>query len=338
MLNATPCDSGTRRAADLAALRGALKLPTTVDELVPPPRFASKTFTEYRIDPAIAGQGEAVAQVQAFAAKKRPRFGFLRRNRERPGLYLDGGFGVGKTHLLAATFHAAPGTKRYLSFAEAISLMVLLGSKDAATLLAADLVCIDEFELDDPANTRLADLLLENLVEHGSRIITTSNTVPGELGQGRMAVDLFRNQLARIADRFEDVHVPGTDHRRIVTGVTADSLGWGPSVVPFPDGAVNTVLTATELDALLIDIPVANLRRLAARLVQLTLTGLGPFTDQLRALRFVNLIDRCYEQCTRLRVQTPIAIDDLFPPEHCQASFVKKYRRCQSRLTEMCTT
>lgn len=327
--------SGTRTAIDLAALREAIHLPTSAEELVPPPRFAAKTFADYRIDAQIPGQAEAVAAVRAFAAWKRPFLGFLRKPPGPPGLYLDGGFGVGKTHLLAAAFHTAPGSRRFLSFAEAISLIILLGGTKAADLLAADLVCIDEFELDDPANTRLADLLLEALVERGSRILTTSNTVPGELGQGRFAADQFHNQLARIADRFSDIHVPGTDHRRRAT-VNGTIPGWGPAVEPFADGAVNTVLDQRGLDDLLIGIPVANLRRLAARLVQVTITGVEPFTNQLAALRFVAFIDRCYEQCTRLRVQSHHPIDALFPEEHCLAAFAKKYRRCQSRLSEMC--
>lgn len=326
-----------RDATELLALRGAIQAPTRSEELVPPPRFATKSFNDYRIDPAIAGQAEAVAQVKAFATQRRSRFAFFSRRRTPPGLYLDGGFGVGKTHLLAAAFHAAPGSRRYTSFAEAISLVVLLGGGPAADLLAADLVCIDEFELDDPANTRLADLLLEALVARGSRIITTSNTVPGELGQGRMAVDQFRNQLARIADRFTDVHVPGTDHRRLAVAAGAIPSGWGPSPRAHDPGAPVTVLAAAALDTVLAGIPIANLRRLAALLPVLTIVDLRPFTDQLLALRFVNLIDRCYEQGCHLRVISDIGIDALFPEEHCQRAFAKKYRRCQSRLIEMCS-
>jgi cell division protein ZapE len=330
--------SGTRTAIDLSALRGAIQAPTRGDELIPPPRFATKSFQDYRIDSSITGQAEAVQRVQDFAAWKRPFLGFMRRSPGRPGLYLDGGFGVGKTHLLAAAFHAAPGTKRFLSFAEAISLVILLGGTAATDLLAADLVCIDEFELDDPANTRLADLLLEALADRGTRIITTSNTIPGELGKGRFSADQFRNQLARIADRFEDVHVPGTDHRRVVAAADGTTPGWNDHVEAFPDGSVNTVLDQTSLDQLLINIPIANVRRLASRMLQVTITDFRPFTDQLAALRFVTFIDRCYEQCTRLRVRSTIAIDAIFPEEHCMSAFAKKYRRCQSRLQEMCST
>jgi len=315
-------------------LADSIRAPATPAELVPPPRFANKHFSDYRVDPSIVGQQHAIDQIQAFASAK---WSFLQRlglrDRGRPGMYLDGGFDVGKTHLLAASYQAAHGVRRYLSFAEAISLVVLHDAKTAADLLAGDLVCIDEFELDDPAHTRLSHLLLDGLVERGSRIITTSNTVPGELGVGRMSVDRFRNQLARIADRFESVNVPGNDFRR-TSIVTADPLHWRATCEPFADG---TTLDMSSLDAVLIRIPVANLGRLAARFPRLTVMNLVPFTNQLAALRFVSLVDKLYDWCSQLRVRSTCSIADLFPEEHCQHAFSKKYRRCQSRLVEMCS-
>ena len=308
-------------------------------ELIPPPHFRTTTFASFEIDPAVTGQAEAVAEIRSFAGQGTGWWSRLTRrsgSRSRKALYLDGGFGVGKTHLLASCFHAASGTRRYLSFAEAMSLMALLGHRPAIARLTADLVCIDEFELDDPTNTRLADLLISGLIAAGSRIVTTSNTVPGELGQGRMAVDLFRTQLARIESAFSDVHVPGSDRRLRAAVRGGDPLGWGPNVDPLPAADDYHVVDAAALDRALLRVPVANLHRLAARLRGLTVLGLRPFTDQLAALRFVHLVDRLYDHNARLRVQASEPIDALFPAEHCQASFAKKYRRCQSRLRELC--
>ena len=95
-----------------------------------------------------------------------------------------------------------------------MSLAVQLGHQGAIDLLASDLICIDEFELDDPSNTRMIDLIIDGLVKQGGRLMVTSNTVPGELGQGRMFIDQFRAQLNRVANAFSDIHVPGNDYRQ----------------------------------------------------------------------------------------------------------------------------
>ncbi|MBA3686884.1 MAG: cell division protein ZapE [Planctomycetes bacterium] len=325
-------------AEALADLKSAILLPANADELVPPPRFAAKTFSNYLTDPAIPAQGVAVARIMAFARwRKRLRDWLRLRPVDKPGLYLDGGFGVGKTHLLAASWHAAHGVRRYLSFAEAVALVILYGADRATALLAGDLVCIDEFELDDPANTRLIDLLLDRLIASGTRIITTSNTVPGELGQGRFAIDQFRNQVARISERFEDVHVPGHDHRRrLLASDGADPVGWGTAVEPFSDGDRTAVVAAAALDQLLAEIPVVNLRRLAGRLSRLTMLDLEPFTNQHTALRFVHLVDKLYDGRVQLRVRSSAPLTGLFPEAHCQRAFAKKYQRCTSRLVELC--
>ena len=319
---------------ELSVYAGQVHAPHEPADFVPPPRFAEGTFERYRIDASIAGQAEAVARIRGFAMAGRPRFWDWGRRKERQGLYLDGDFGVGKTHLLAASWYAAAGNRRYLSFSETMSLAVLLGPQGCVDLLAADLVCIDEFELDDPSNTRLADLVLEGLFARGSRVMMTSNTVPGDLGAEHQFVQLLRRQLQRVQERFDDVHVPGEDYRqRFRDAAGDDPAGWGNSVDPLPECPV---ITANELDRLLRDIPVVSLRRLAKSLPGLTITDVDTITDQLMAIRFVHLVDRLYDWRvpTRIRAQCPIAA--LFHVDYCDLGYRKKYRRCQSRLTELC--
>ena len=83
-----------------------------VAALVPPPQFADATFDTYRADAAFPSQQEAKDLLIAFSgggapAKRGGLFSRAKRGPElKPGVYLDGGFGVGKTHLLAAVYHA----------------------------------------------------------------------------------------------------------------------------------------------------------------------------------------------------------------------------------------
>ena len=96
--------------------RSELPAETLVEQMVPPPRFAAVRFETYRPDPAEPTQAAAVAAVRAFSGRTGDgsdgRRGWLRRRaappEDRPGLYLDGGFGVGKTHLLASLWHVSP--------------------------------------------------------------------------------------------------------------------------------------------------------------------------------------------------------------------------------------
>jgi cell division protein ZapE len=84
---------------------------TLVEGLVPPPHFADARFETYRPDPAHPSQARALMLLRQFAGTLEPRKGMFGRRKEpegRPGVYLDGGFGVGKTHLLTSLWHAAP--------------------------------------------------------------------------------------------------------------------------------------------------------------------------------------------------------------------------------------
>jgi cell division protein ZapE len=82
------------------------------------------------------------------------------------GLYLDGGFGVGKTHLLAWAYDQAPTPKAFATFGELTQLAGVFGFAECIDLLAGyTVVCVDEFELDDPGNTTLISRMLSSLTD-----------------------------------------------------------------------------------------------------------------------------------------------------------------------------
>ena len=189
-----------------------------VAEMAPPPRFMEARFSTYNPDPEQPSQAEAVRVLEAFAAtlgrtggtgstasgaagsagqKKR---WFARSAPAAPagpgGIYLDGGYGVGKTHLLASLWHAAPGPKAFGTFVELTNLVGALGFQQAVRALSGHtLLCIDEFELDDPGDTVLVSTLLSRLAEAGVKLAATSNTLPGKLGEGRFAAADFLREI-----------------------------------------------------------------------------------------------------------------------------------------------
>ena len=74
-------------------------------------------------------------------------------------------------------------------------------------------VCIDEFELDDPGNTTLISRLLSQLVERGVSVAATSNTLPEQLGEGRFAAQDFLREINTLAAIFTTVRIDGPDYR-----------------------------------------------------------------------------------------------------------------------------
>ena len=207
-----------RSLSELAAPKAA-----RADRLVPPPRFERVSFEDYR--PQHPSQAIAQARVRAFveeaeralAEPRGRRLPWPVRRRPAPGrgLYLDGGFGVGKTHLLAAAFyHADLEAKHYLSFQELVYLIGVLGMERAHDLLGGPrLLCIDEFELDDPGNTLIVKTFLNGLAEAGGFVLTTSNTAPEAQGRGRFNAEDFRREIQSLAERFETVRMDGPDYR-----------------------------------------------------------------------------------------------------------------------------
>ena len=98
-----------------------------IGEFVPPARFAEKRFADYlQRHPSQTLAAQRLALLAAELRRSEPvgligrLLGRWRGRQRGSGMYLDGGFGVGKTHLLAALWHEAPFPKAYLSFDELV--------------------------------------------------------------------------------------------------------------------------------------------------------------------------------------------------------------------------
>ena len=110
-----------------------------VGHLVPPRQFEHATFESYRPDDDYPSQAEAVDAIKAFAGRSETRTRRILPQapdpKRCPDIYLDGGFGVGKTHLLAALWHVATGRKYFGTFIEYTALVGALGYRTAVKLL-----------------------------------------------------------------------------------------------------------------------------------------------------------------------------------------------------------
>ncbi|MGN6687525.1 MAG: cell division protein ZapE [Actinomycetales bacterium] len=323
-------------------------------ELVPPPRFDKERFGTYRPDPSQPSQAEAVRRLEAFAGElggagdgrrgnggrgnggeRGGRRSLFRRKREAAearGVYLDGGFGVGKTHLLASLWHAAPEPKSFATFVELTNLVGALGFAEAVEALSSrTLLAIDEFELDDPGDTVLVSTLLTRLAESGVALAATSNTLPGALGEGRFAAEDFLREIQGLSARFDVVRIDGEDYRH---------RGLPEPPEPLTDAEVDARVaevpgaTADDFDALLAHLATLHPSRYGALLDGVPLVGLRGLSqvpDQNVALRLVVLVDRLYDRSVPV-VASGERIDRLFSEEMLRGGYRKKYFRAVSRL------
>jgi cell division protein ZapE len=307
-----------------------------VAAMVPPPRFDGARFETYVPAATEPSQARAVLALREFAttlAPVRKRFG--RGPTARPGVYLDGGFGVGKTHLVTSLWHAAPAPRAYCTFVELTHLVGALGFGQAVTALSGHrLLAIDEFELDDPGDTVLVSTLLRRLVEAGVRVAATSNTLPDALGEGRFAAGDFVREIQGLAAHFEPIRIDGEDYRH---------RGLPSPPVPFGDedlrARAQTAGTPSYdgFEALLEHLSRLHPSRYGALLAGVDLVCLErvvPVVDQASALRLVVLVDRLYDRDVPVATSgTPL--DQLFPEELLRGGYRKKYLRCISRLTAL---
>jgi cell division protein ZapE len=337
-LNAVP--AGSPPAGSLAERHPTLSGTEIVDHLVPPRQFRSATVDSYRPDADYPSQAAAVEAVRSFATAWLPsasRFFSRRKSQDAlPGIYLDGGFGVGKTHLLAALWHLAPGRKYFGTFIEYTALVGALGYAAAVNLLrGASLICIDEFELDDPGDTRLMSRLLGELAASGTRIAATSNTPPNALGDGRFAAVDFLREIDSLAARFAIIRIDGLDYRRRALDGHATTLS---------DAELVRQLDAVEGDTTLDDFG-AVIRHLStihpSRYVKLVeglaavgIRGVEELRSQTDALRLVALVDRLYDARVRV-LASGIPLDQVFAEDMLAGGYRKKYLRAASRLISL---
>ncbi|MCP1220907.1 cell division protein ZapE [Acetobacter orientalis] len=147
------------------------------------------------------------------------------------GLYIVGRVGRGKTMVMDLFFGCAPVQRKerihFLRFMQNVhqKLHALKaanpGMSDPIPPLAktiagrAELLCFDEFQVNDIADAMILGRLFEALFAAGVVIVATSNTEPGELFQNRPGADAFKPFIAIIKRELDTVELDSQrDYRR----------------------------------------------------------------------------------------------------------------------------
>lgn len=299
-------------------------------ELMPPREFETSRFDNYIPDQNFPSQAKALELAIQFVAPSRPK---RKAPETNPGIYLDGGFGVGKTHLLASIWHGFSGRKAFGSFLDYTSLVGYLGFQQALSQLGEyKLICIDEFELDDPGDTMIMSRLLKELSQKGVRFAATSNTPPNALGEGRFAASDFKREIQGLGERFQMVSIDGDDYRHRDSDTHVESMseaglqGW---VLQQDNGYSDSF---EDLLKHLAALHPTKYRALVSRATGVGITDFHQLEDQAQALRFVGFIDRLYEAKVPLRTSGMVPVTMVFSETMKLGGYRKKYLRAISRI------
>lgn len=308
---------------------------------VPPAQFHQASLDNYTPDPQFPSQAEALAKAQAFVdgGKLPVKNGWKLGSRKtvtptaKAGIYLDGGFGVGKTHLLAAMWHQISGRTYYGTFIEFTALVGALGYRGAVDhLTGASLLAIDEFELDDPGDTMVMSRLLGELVATGTRIAATSNTPPAALGEGRFAAEDFLREITALAATFETVRIDGEDYRK--RDFEGHAVVHDDAAAARLASAVSGPVTVDPFEDVISHLATIHPSRyvgLVEDLGAVVWSTVRQLHDQAQALRLVALVDRLYDQRVAI-ISTGIPLDEVFDDTMVAGGYRKKYLRAVSRM------
>ncbi len=300
-------------------------------DLVPPREFEGATFASYVPDSRFPSQAQAVTLCKNSTKRAR----LFSRGTNSAGVYLDGGFGVGKTHLLVSIYRDFSGPKLFGSFLAYTSLIGALGFAKASTLLSKyELICIDEFELDDPGNTMIMSRLLNDLAKAGVLFAATSNTPPNALGEGRFASADFQREIQGIGSKFSFVRVDGEDYRHRDPDQKHTALTFEEMQAFIGDGTQASNDTLKTLLHHLSTLHPSKYSHLLDGIERVAVLDVFELKDEFDALRFVAFVDRAYELQVKM-CSTGSSLTNVFPTRFLEGGYRKKYLRAISRLGSM---
>jgi len=307
---------------------------------VPPAQFRNASLDNYVPNPDFPSQAQALEKAREFVRPVAASpSGWKRlgksssRSSVKPGIYLDGGFGVGKTHLLAAMWHQIPGRTYYGTFIEFTALVGVLGYRGAVDhLRGAQLLAIDEFELDDPGDTMVMSRLLQELVASGTRLAATSNTPPAALGEGRFAAEDFLREITALSDKFETIRIDGEDYRK--RDVDEEAVVVANSDLDEVVSQRSGIVALDDFSAVISHLATIHPSRFVGLVEDLDAVVWREVTvlhNQGEALRLVALVDRLYDARVAI-VNSGVGLDHVFDDTMLHGGYRKKYLRAVSRM------
>jgi len=290
------------------------------------------------------------------------------------GLYFYGGVGRGKTYLMDLFFHSlTTERKSRLHFHHFMlrvhkELTLLTGQKNPLLIIAkkfareTEVICFDEFFVDDITDAMLLAGMFEALFAEGVVLVATSNIHPTDLYKNGLQRVRFLPAIALIEsnceiynldggkdyrlDRLTETeiyHFPIDSEAKALMNDTFERLANGDkhynSALTINDRAIHA--TAYSVDTLLIDCDsLCDGPRAVADYIEIAIVyrtiilnnvpQMNHYKDDI-ARRFIAMVDEFYNHHVVLIIAAEVDIDALYIGK--QLSF--EFQRCVSRLLEM---
>ncbi|CAM4281524.1 cell division protein ZapE [Pseudoalteromonas ostreae] len=290
------------------------------------------------------------------------------------GLYFWGGVGRGKTYLVDTFYEALPGTRKmrvhFHRFMHRVhdELKKLDKTADPLEVVAdifkaeTDIICFDEFFVQDITDAMLLGGLMEALFARGIVLVATSNIIPDELYRNGLQRARFLPAIALVNANTEIVNVDSGIDYRLRTLEQAeifhspldeqadknlfeyfDKLSPEPGKLDQPiEIEGRKIKTRKVADCIVMfdfsqlcetarsQVDYMEISRLYNTVILSNVKQLGQNNDDA-ARRFIALVDEFYERHVTLIISAEKPITELYT----QGNLNFEFRRCISRLQEM---
>lgn len=290
------------------------------------------------------------------------------------GVYLWGSVGVGKTWLMDIFFESLPIQRklrmhfhRFMQFVHQ-ELTQLQGQKNPLKIVAkhfaakADIICFDEFLVNDIVDAMLLANLLAALFDENITLVTTANVEPDLLYRNGLQRSRFLPAITLIKNNLETIHLPTLIDYRVQTHEKIGSYFFpinDENQKQFQAGFeklthgremtrenlyIERRLIQTEklFDGIvwfdfqkLCSVPRSQLDYLeiAERFHTVFLSGIPKIrSDESNTARYlINLIDIFYDKHVRLIILSAVPLDEIY----MEGKLIFEFRRTRSRLNEM---
>ncbi|MFC3033023.1 cell division protein ZapE [Pseudoalteromonas fenneropenaei] len=290
------------------------------------------------------------------------------------GLYFWGGVGRGKTYLVDTFYESLPTSRKmrvhFHRFMHRVhdELKLLKDVTNPLELVAdkfkaeTDIICFDEFFVQDITDAMLLGGLMQALFKRGIVLVATSNIVPDELYRNGLQRARFLPAIELVKANTDVVNVDsGIDYRLrtleqaeiyhspLDAQADANLFEYFDKLSPEPgvcDLAIEIegrqIKTRKVSDCIVMfdftaicetarsQVDYMEISRLYNTVLVSNVKQMGQNNDDA-ARRFIALVDEFYERHVKLIISAAVPIEQLYT----QGTLSFEFRRCISRLQEM---